>query len=634
MQLVAQPLRWAIALTLLVAIGQGSLAEATNSTDDHFEAYLDGLVSAQFSDYKLAGMSFALVRDGEITLTKGYGHADLATHEPVDPARHLFRPGSVSKLFTWTAVMQLVEQGKISLHEDVSKYVQQFDIPNEFNTPLTLTHIMTHAPGLEDGAAGFLFVDAPSEITSLAQALATHIPTQVRAPGTYSSYSNWATALAGLVVANVSGMSFEDYVQENIFTPLNMQHSTFDEPLPAHLLADMSIGYIEKQGALEPFGFEYIKNFGPAGALSASANDMAVFMLAHLNHGSYAGAQILQPETTRLMHSNLFSHHEKVSAMAHGFYETRRNANRFIGHAGATVVFHSQLLIDPDNNFGFYLSFNAADGGQARSAIVNGIIDYFYPLEMLQHPTMPPLTLPGSAARIAKIVGAYRLNRRSHTRLEAIAGLAGDLTIVPAGGGAIELPVPNIGGKFVEVEPFVFDQVGRQGRLVFEVNDAGEVEHGFMASLPTMVMDKLSFSERASSHQAIILLTLLASLFVIINTTRNRQQSLSGAAKNARRSITAAATFNLLFAMALAAAMLGTDIDRLIFDFPPSGTTFALLLAVLASVCTFVALLLLVPVWRAEDCGIWARIRYTYVTTVFVLFVLVLHFWNMLGWRY
>ena len=109
-------------LLLMLLCGVSMCASAQDAEYKRFEAYLDGLVSAQFSDYKLAGMTLAMVKDGEVVLTGGYGYAHLADLTPVDPETHLFRPGSVSKLFTWTAVMQLVEQGRLDLQADVGQY--------------------------------------------------------------------------------------------------------------------------------------------------------------------------------------------------------------------------------------------------------------------------------------------------------------------------------------------------------------------------------------------------------------------------------------------------------------------------------------------------------------------------------
>lgn len=597
-----------------------------------FEAYLDGVMAAQFRDYQLAGMTFALVMDGELVFSKGYGYAHVASKTPVDPAVHLFRPGSVSKLFTWTAVMQLVEQGKLDLNTDVGEYVDQFEIPNEFDQPLTLSHIMTHSPGLEDGAAGYLFADEVEDLVPLADSLAAHIPNQIWQPGTYSAYSNWATAVAGLAVANVSGMPFERYIASNIFEPLGMLHATFDEPLPEHLVADFAQGYTTKNGGLEPFGFEFIKNFGPAGALSASAEDMARFMIAHAS----GDTRILQKATMEQMHSRLFAHHPSVAGMAHGFYEIRRNGERFIGHGGDTIAFHSELVIQPETEFGFFLSFNAAEGATARTAVTDSVLDYFYPGDGGALPALPAAPLAGSAERIAKIVGAYRLNRRSYTKLEGVAGLAGDLTFAPGEEGEIVLPIPRLGGRFIEVAPFEFRKQGRQELLVFDTDDAGNVTRAFIGSLPIMVADKVPLLEQAGNHQLIIALALLASLFVIINAVRNRGTHTTQAATVgvARQALVGTSVANLLFAAGLAVVVAGADLEVLIFDFPPPGTGLVLVLPLLSALLSIVCVALIVPVWRAAECNLWQRLRFTYTTLVFALFVLVLWYWHLLGWNY
>ncbi len=600
--------------------------------DGHFEAYLDGLVAGQFHDYDLAGMTFVMVKDGEIALSKGYGLADLATGERVDPARHLFRPGSVSKLFTWTAVMQLVEAGKLDPHADVSQYIDQFEMPNEQGSPITLANIMSHTPGLEDGAAGYLFADEPADLIPLAEALAKYTPRQVRQPGTQAAYSNWATALAGLIVANISGMSFEAYVQTHIFEPLGMQQATFDEPLPSHLADDMATGYVESGGTLEPFGFEYIKNFGPAGALSAASNDMARFMIAHLNQGAYGDAHILKPETIAHMHSQHFTHSEVegVAGMAHGFIESFRHGQRFIGHAGDTIAFHSSMTLDPENNFGFYMSFNAPDGATARGAIINGIIDYFY----ATHPVSWNYEeREGSAERIAEVVGAYRLNRRSYTKLEGIVSLAQDISVAPSGAGQILIPGP-LGGKFAEVEDYVFEKVGDHQRLVFQKDASGAIAHLYLASLPIIVADRVGTFETAANHQLVILLALLAALFVLINYVRNRKDGLSGGAARGRASLVAVSVCLLVFVIGMGIVIGGLDMNRVVFDFPPPGIPLLLVFPILIALFTLIALVYLVPVWRADACSFWARIRYTYVCIVFVLLLAVMHYWNMIGWNY
>ena len=616
-------------MKLLLSVALLFACTSSVAQERDFESYLDGLVAAQFKDYKLAGMTFVMVQGDQITLAKGYGAADLSTGEPVDPARHLFRPGSVSKLFTWTAVMQLVEQGKLDLDTDVSQYIDQFELP--FAEPITLANILTHTPGLEDGAAGYLFEESEEDLIPLADALEKYLPNQVRAPGTHASYSNWSTALAGLIVANVSGQSFESYVQEHIFGPLNMQNATFEEPLPQAIADNMATGYITKQGALEVTGFEFIKNFGPAGALSAASTDIGHFMIAHLNQGQFGDTRILSPETTELMHAQLFRHHESVAAIAHGFYESWRNGRRFIGHGGDTIAFHSQLLIDPLNKFGIYLSFNAPDGARARSAIIDGIIDFYYPPEPSRFQFD---AIDGTDARIPEVVGAYRLNRRSYTKLEGIVGLAGDLSIVATEDGGLFVPSPQGGSKYFEVEPYVFDQVGGINRIVFTKNDKGEVAHVLLADVPVIVGDKMGPLESAANHQLVILLTLLASIFVFINYLRNRKDGLTGIPARGRFLIMGASVTNLAYITGFAITAAGIDMQRVVFDFPPAGVPFIQIFPFASLIFTLAALYYLWPVWKAPECNRWASLRYSYVTILFVLFLAVLNYWNLIGWNY
>ena len=188
------------------------LPEAGLKTREELEAFVDGFVSAELEAYNVAGLTVAVVKDGQIFFAKGYGYADVKSRAPVVADETLFRPGSVSKLLTWTAVMQLVEQGKLDLDADVNTYLTQLKIPATYEAPITLRHVLTHTVGLEDGGIGYLMARSPSELVPLEHSLAAHQPSRVRPVGAShaglsSSYSNWATALAGLIVANVSGQT-------------------------------------------------------------------------------------------------------------------------------------------------------------------------------------------------------------------------------------------------------------------------------------------------------------------------------------------------------------------------------------------------------------------------------------------
>ena len=597
-----------------------------------FEPYLDGVMRALFENYDLVGAVFSIVYDGQPAFSKGYGYADLESRTPADPSVHLFRPGSASKLFTWTGVMQLYEQGKVALDAPIAEYVDQFPMPGGYGE-ITLEHALTHTPGLEDGGLGYLFADSPEDLVPLEESLARHAPSQLWPPGTVAAYSNWTTALAGLVVANVSGMSFEDYVSRNIFEPLGMNSSSFEEPLPPPLDANMATGYFKAGKGLEVLGYEYIKNFGPAGALAATADDMARFITAHVTGGPENRTRLLRPETSQLMHSRLFGPVDALPAMAHGFIEVWHNGQRFVSHGGDTIAFHTELIIDPERDFGFFVSFNAPDGGRARDVVARAVLEYFYP-EAAPAETASP---EGTAERVLKIAGAYRANRRSYTKLESVAALAADIPIVAGNENRIVIPLPVFGGEYEEVEPYLFREVNGRSMLAFQTDASGAVVRA-LPSMPVFALDKLAWYQTAGIHQLVIVLALLAALFVVINAVRNRLDIRSSGGTGARATWTllGLSIVNLVFVLGFVALFVPAVSDpvSVMFNFPPAGTGALLILPVAGVVLTLATLAFTALLW-VQGAWNWAkRLRYTYVTLVNILFALVLNHWNLIGWNY
>src|SRR5215475_13481948 len=139
------------------------------TTPAEMESFMDGFMAVQLPTAGVAGVTVSVVKDGQLFFAKGYGYADPDKRIPVDPDKTLFRPGSISKTFTWTAVMQLVEQGKLDLDVDVNTYLRDFKLPATFAAPVTLRNLMTHTAGFEDGGAGYLFKDTPNELVPLSR---------------------------------------------------------------------------------------------------------------------------------------------------------------------------------------------------------------------------------------------------------------------------------------------------------------------------------------------------------------------------------------------------------------------------------------------------------------------------------
>ncbi len=322
-------------------------------TAEDLGAFLDGFVPLQLHRENIAGAVVLVVKDGKVLYEQGYGYADVGKKTPVSPSGTLFRPGSVSKLFTWTAVMQLIERGKINLDENVNSYLD-FQIPDAFAKPITMRDLMTHTAGFEESVKD-LIIQPGTGMPSLREYLVTHMPKRVYALGTTPAYSNYGATLAGYIVQRLSGLPFDEYVEANIFVPLGMMHSTFRQPLPDALQPMMSDGYALASDKAKQF--EMI-SVGPAGSSSVSAEDISRFMLAHLQQGQYQGARILSPATAALMHSAQFAAHPLLPHMCLGFYEETRNGHRIIGHGGDTQWFHSDLHLMQDENLGFFVAYD------------------------------------------------------------------------------------------------------------------------------------------------------------------------------------------------------------------------------------------------------------------------------------
>lgn len=440
-------LAWFLAASLALGSVFPAAAQSAGPNDPaEMEAFLDGVLTASMDANHVPGAVISVVKDGQVFFAKGYGYADLDNKTPVDPAATLFRPGSVSKLFIWTAVMQLVEQGKLDLEADVNTYLD-FEIPATYPQPITLKHLMTHTPGFEDKGQG-LFVFDPAKMMSLGSHLKENIPARVFAPGEMPAYSNYGSALAAYIVERVSGVPFMGYVEQHIFAPLDMQHATFRQPLPANMAADMSKGYSYSSNKYYQGEFELIPAY-PAGALSATGLDMAHFMIAHLQNGRYGESRILQEETATRMHSPLNSPDPRLHGMAYGFFENEINGQYTISHGGDTILFHSMLLLLPDTNTGLFVSTNGASGDQTVDAVVNAFMDRYYPA---QEPALAPAA--GFSSRAAAYSGEYYLARSNYTAFEKLISVFTPINVT-VDEDQQQVVVDMMGNitRFVETEP-------------------------------------------------------------------------------------------------------------------------------------------------------------------------------------
>jgi CubicO group peptidase (beta-lactamase class C family) len=369
-------------------------------------AFFDGIVPLQLERSDVAGASVLVMQNGAVLLEKGYGFADLKSKKPVDPATTIFRLASISKLFTWVSVMQLAEQGKLDIDRDINRYLD-FQVSPAFSRPITLRNLMTHSGGFEDEARDII-VTNPKQAVSLRDFLIRNQPKRIFAPGTTPAYSNYGVGLAGYIVQRVSGQPFEQYVEQHIFVPLKMEHSTFYQPPPAPLLRLPSEGY-PTDTQKSPIGFE-IFNPAPAGGVSSTAADMGRFGQALLNGGELDGVRILKPETVAAMWTPQFHASDQLPPIGMGFYQVWRNNLRWIGHEGDLVAFHSLFMLEPSQKLLFFISYNSAGGGErTRPEIIDMFTDRYFPGQTGQS----FLALPRK--ELEDIEGVYQSTRREES---------------------------------------------------------------------------------------------------------------------------------------------------------------------------------------------------------------------------
>jgi CubicO group peptidase (beta-lactamase class C family) len=593
------------------------------------EAFLDGVIAAQKESNHTEGVTIAVVANGGLFFAKGYGMADRAAARKVDPERTLFRVGSVSKLFTWTAVMQLVEQGKLDLKADVNRYLDgaPFTVPATFQQPITLAHLMTHTPGFEDVVVG-LFARSPADMRPLGALLADELPLRVRPPGVWGSYSNHGTALAGYVVERVSNTPYEQYVEQHILDPLGMRHTTVRQPIPAALKPDMSVGYRFVGGEQKAQEFEFVPA-SPAGAISASAVDMTHFMLAHLQDGRYGDARILAETTARSMHARAFGASPDLNGMMLGFYEMNRNGHRVYGHGGDTLWFHTDLALLPDDGVGLFVSYNGDTGARPRSALVNAFLDRYFPAASTP--------APGTAMREPRgtVAGSYRSLRRSYRSLAKVVSLLSSVTVEELPDGRLKTsgtgPEPLY---WKEVAPLVFRRIDRADRIAFRIDDRGRVTHA-VGDFPAITLERVGTFESPGFLYAVLAgsVGVLAWAFVawpVVAWRARRNRPSTAPPRAARLVLWLAAALLLAFGVGM---LLALD-DPMEAVFGVSNSLKAILaLPLIAAVLTVVAFVFSVNAWRKRYWRASGRIGYTLVLAAAVALLAWLNYFNLLGYH-
>jgi CubicO group peptidase (beta-lactamase class C family) len=486
-----------------------SVSAAPALEKSNLDPWLNRFMGDALRVNEIQGAVVVIVKDGKVLTRQGYGHTDAAKQLAVDPQNTVFRSGSVSKLFVWTSIMQLFEQGKIDLDADINRYLD-FKIDGKDGQKITTRHLMTHRAGFEEyGKSGIL--DDPAALQSLSSYVHGHVPERIFTPGSTPAYSNYGAALAGYIVQRVSGLPFETYVERNIFDPLGMTHSSFRQPLPESLRPFMSDGFDLAGGEAKPFE---LLNDMPAGALSSSGEDMARFMIAHLDSERAQKTTLLKPETASLMHRSVVKNFPNLNGMALGFYEENTNGHRVLTHGGDLNWFHSQLSLFMDDNIGIFISTNSAGNNKTdiRTDLLHDFADRYMPMNDMPMNATPGAVEPGlSKLHLRQVAGPYLVTRRSESSFLRLSNLVGEISLSAGENDTLLFNMPNMVKRFREINPYLWQEIDGKELLAVNVKDGAPVSMSLNSAAPVA-----EFEPVAPIHSATwILPAMLASLAVL-----------------------------------------------------------------------------------------------------------------------
>jgi CubicO group peptidase (beta-lactamase class C family) len=632
---------WATDVRATQALPPSALAADQARVDrEDVRTFLDTALPRQMEAEHIAGAAVAVVKDGQLLAANGYGYADVEQQQRVAADRTIFLTGSTGKLFTWTAVMQLVEQGKLDLDADVNTYLD-FQIPATYPEPITLKHLMSHSAGFEDHA--FIYAHEPGELLPLGTYLARNIPARIQPPGTLSAYSNYGTALAGYIVERVAHEPFAQYVADHIFAPLQMNRSSFEQPLPATLQVDLTRSYAYTNETFERVPPKYIRT-PSTGASVATVTDMANFMIAHLEDGSYDGARILEPATVQQMHTRLWTQDARVNGFAHGFAETTLNGQRILRHEGEVPGNGcSALMLLPEHRVGLYVAYNGMCDMTTGTRLWHAFLDRYYPA-----PTSTLIQPVANAqAEFQELAGSYRSSRRSVTTFSKLmvltGGPLGDITVSVEQDGTLRTeglgPQPL---RWVQTEPGMFRPAGDAdtiyGGLVFRPSVDGTRRVLLVENVPYRAYEQIAWYQNAGFNVGLVVICLiiflvtlaLAALAVLL---RNGKWAVFRPARALRRARGLMALADLLYLL-FPIGLLVLAADAITYGVTP--VLFVVFVVPLIATALVVASLIFAARgWHDQAWGgVIGRAHYAGAILAAAALVGWLYAWNLLGFRF
>jgi len=578
------------------------------------EGFADGLIGGHMHERNATAGLITIVSDNKVLLNKAYGYADIEGDRLADANSSLFRIGSITKTFTYIAIMQLYEQGLISLEANVNDYLSVVEFPEAFGEPTTIKHLMTHSGGIEASFLGGINQRNKADIVPLETSLRSYPPAQVRAPGTSISYSNYGVTVLGRIVEEVSGLGYCEYVETFIFSPLNMSHSDVCESDDLSFRHNSVKAYDFTGGDWVKKPYEFIGSWAPAGSISSSGADMANYMKMQLNGGRFLDHQVLQKNTLEKMYSGAYTSAEGMLGMAHGFFEKDFNGYRALAHGGATSYFFSYMTIFPGEDIGIFYSFTGGNSGKDIRLPTELFMDRYFP-ERRDATKLRP------EADVSAYTGTFRSMRMEYSKFSKLLFALEDAAVADIGGGKIEFDDGDQKKQYAWVSEGRFRSLDSADELGFLKNDTGGFDGIHFSARPYRDYFRVSWYENLIFSIFLCLLALLVAAYVLRRTVAKKSFSMLNV------SLCSAALSALLLLGTLLSTFLSLDAEEIAF----SGFQAPEAVLSLESYALGLTSLLAFSLACVSNCSVKERIGYAMLALPMVgLFWFSIQ-WNLLG---
>ncbi|MEK3757812.1 serine hydrolase domain-containing protein [Paenibacillus sp. FSL P4-0338] len=504
------------------------------------EAFVDDYVK-EYIGTQTVGASVVMVKDGQVVLSKGYGYADVEQQIPVTPDT-VMEWGSISKLAVWASVMQLAEQGKLDLNQDVRKLLpENFLTKLTYEEPITMLNLMNHNAGFEEYMFDMAY-QSPEEVRSLEEGLKLAQPAQIYRPGEVVAYSNYGNSLAAYIVERISGQPYHEYVQQHIFEPLGMKHSmaySVVEDRP-ELLEHKAKGYFfAGPGSFNQGSWNYMSMY-PNGGNNGTAEDLAKFAMAFMPAAGEQSPLFQKSGTLDTMLTRSHSAAEAMPGIAHGFWEYP-GAQRTLGHGGNTIAFATNLMLVPADRFAVVIMTNQA----GESHIVHGLTKAV----VGQRAKTEAAVLPD----VSEVEGRFVAARRPGHGFMKLFPYLTMMKLEPQGAGQLQVSLAGMSGSYQQVQPYLYEKTGGDSGLDAWPMLYATMKEGKVESVSVYTSDYLPLSPGRSMPVLLIsaALAALAIVYFIIAPFvwlvqallgKRRARSKDPAPRSANRKLTAGLT--------------------------------------------------------------------------------------------